>query len=78
MKIKSKRYREVNYSFMKPFSQNFAVLSQRGDVINPKMARKRAQTRISCTNGDAHLQSYFFSQSFPLNIDPLNASFALI
>ena len=34
MKIKSKRYFEVNYSFVKPLSQNFEVLTQRGDVIN--------------------------------------------
>ena len=40
MKIKSKRYFEANYSFMKPLSQNFEVVSQYGDVINPKLARK--------------------------------------
>ena len=50
MKIKSKRYFEVNYSFMDLLFQNFEVLTQRGDVINPKLARKRVQTRISCTN----------------------------
>ena len=33
MKIKSKRYFQANYSFMKPFSQNFEVLTQRGGVI---------------------------------------------
>ena len=38
MKIKSKRYFEVNYLFMKPFSQNFEVLTQRSKVINPKLA----------------------------------------
>ena len=37
----------MNYSFMKTFSQNFEILTQRGDIINPK----RAQTRILCTNG---------------------------
>ena len=33
MKIKSKRYFQADYSFMKPFSQNFEVLTQRGGVI---------------------------------------------
>ena len=32
---------------MEPFSQNFEVLTQRGAVINSKLAL----TRISCTNG---------------------------
>ena len=41
---------------MKPFSENFEILTQRGDVINPKFAWKRAQTRILCTNGDGHVQ----------------------
>ena len=56
MKIKSKRYFKVNYLFMKPFSQSFGDLTQRGDVINPKLARKRAHTRILCTNGDRTLR----------------------
>ena len=30
--------------FMEPFSQNFEVLTQLGDVINPELASKRAQT----------------------------------
>ena len=55
---------------MKPFSQNFEVLTQFGDVITPELTQKRAQTRISCTNGDTNLQMYLFSQSFPLNINP--------
>ena len=38
MKIKSKRYFEVNYSFMKSFSQHFQILTQRGEVINAKLA----------------------------------------
>ena len=38
MKIKSKRYFEVNYSFVKPFSQNIEVLTYCGDVINPILA----------------------------------------
>ena len=49
MKIKSKRYFEVNYSLMKPFSQNFEDLTQYDNVINPKLARNGAQTHISCT-----------------------------
>ena len=52
MKVKSKSYFEVNYSFMKPFSQKFEYLTQCVDVINPKLAQQRAQTRISYTNGD--------------------------
>ena len=42
---------KVNYWFMKSLSQNFEVLTQRANVINPKLTRERAQTRISCTNG---------------------------
>ena len=56
MKIKSKRYFEVNYLFMKPFTQNFEVLTQRGDVINPKLAPKRVQTCISYTNTDKKMK----------------------
>ena len=52
MEIKSKRYFEVNYLFMKPFSQSFEVLTQRSDVINPKLDQKRTQIRISCTYDD--------------------------
>ena len=56
MKIESKRYFEVNYLFMKLFSQNFEVLTQRGDVINSKLAPKRTQTRISGINGDKKMK----------------------
>ena len=49
MEIKSKRYFEINYSFMKPSSQNFEVLTQNNDLINPKLSRKKVQTCISCT-----------------------------
>ena len=49
MKIKRKRYFQVNYSFMKVFSQK--VLTQCGDVINLILAWKRAQTCVSCTKG---------------------------
>ena len=52
MKVNSKGKFEVRYSFLKPLSQNLEVLTQRGDVINPKLARKRTQTCISRTNGD--------------------------
>ena len=52
MRIKSKRYFQVNNSFMKLFSQNFEALTQCCNVINPELARKRIQTGISCTNGD--------------------------
>ena len=32
---------------MKASSQNFEILTQHGDVINPKLAKKREQTQIS-------------------------------
>ena len=41
---------------MKPFSQTFEILTQFGDVINPKLARKRVQNRISCTDGDRKMK----------------------
>ena len=41
---------------MKPFSQNFEVLTQLGDIINPTLARKRVLTGISCTNGDRKIK----------------------
>ena len=41
---------------MKPFLQNVEVLAQCGDVINPKLAQKRAQTCILCTNGDRKMK----------------------
>ena len=47
LKIKGKRYFEVNHSFVKASSQNFEILTQYGDVINPKLAQKREQTQIS-------------------------------
>ena len=56
MKIKSKRYFSVNYSFTKPFCRNFEVLNQPGDVINPKWTQKRAQTHILCTYGDRKMK----------------------
>ena len=78
MKVKSKRHFEVNYSFMKPFSQNFEVLTQLGDVINPKLARKRTQSRISSANGDRKMKikskrnfelSYSFMKLFSGNLE---------
>ena len=56
MRIKSKRYFQDNYSFMKPFSQNFEVFTQCCDIIYPKLPRKRIQTGISCTNGDRKIK----------------------
>ena len=49
-------YFEVNYSFMKLFFQNLKFWLEYGDVINPKLARKRAQTRISSTDGDREMK----------------------
>ena len=46
----------MNYSSMKPFSKKIEVLTQRRDVINPKSARKRVQTGISCTNSDRKIK----------------------
>ena len=40
VKIKSKSYFEVNYSFMKPFSQNFEDLTQRHHRHQPKISLK--------------------------------------
>ena len=40
MKIKRKIDFGMNHSFMKSFSRNFEVLTQSGDVINPKFAQK--------------------------------------
>ena len=80
MKIKSKWYFEMNYSFMKLFSQNFEVLTQTCDIINPKLARKRAQTGISCTNGDWKMKikskrnfevRYSFMKLFTQNLEIL-------
>ena len=80
MKIKRRRYFKVNYAFMKTFSQNFEVLTQRGEVINPKLARKRAQTRMSCTNGDRKMKiknkrnfkvRYSFMKLFSRNLESL-------
>ena len=40
IKIKSRKYFEMIYSFMKPFSQNTEVLTERGDVIDSKWVQK--------------------------------------
>ena len=56
MKVNSKEKLGGKYLFSKPLSQNFEVLSPRGDVINPKFARKKAQTLISCTNGERKMK----------------------
>ena len=47
---------------MKPFSQRFEVLTQLGDVINPKLARKRAQTCTSCASGDRKMKMKSFQK----------------
>ena len=56
IRIKSKRYFQVSYSFMKPISQNFEVLTQCCTIINTKLAQKRIQTGISGTNGDKKIK----------------------
>ena len=40
MKANSKWKFEAKCSFFKPLSQNFEVLTPRGDIINPKMGQK--------------------------------------
>ena len=47
MQIKSVRYFEVSYAFMKLFSKTFEVLSKRGDVIQPKIGLKKGKFRYS-------------------------------
>ena len=89
-KIKSKRRSfEMKYSFMKPLSQNFEVLTQSNlvNVINPKLARKRTQTRISCTNVDRKIKiknkknskvRYSFMKLFSRNLEILAPCFDVI
>ena len=55
---------------MEPFPQNFEVLTQRGDVINPKFARKRTQTCLLCTNGDRKMKIKI-KRDFEVIIDSL-------
>ena len=55
MKVNSKGKLEVKYSFFEPLSQNFEVLTSRGDVINPKMSQK-SPIGISCTNDDRKMK----------------------
>ena len=40
MKIESKRYFQVSYSFIRPFSKYFQVLAQCGVLVNPRLAKK--------------------------------------
>ena len=40
MKVNNKGKCEVKYSFLKLLSQNFEVLTLRGDVSNPKIGQK--------------------------------------
>ena len=49
MIVNNKEKSEVKYSFLKPLSQNFEVLTPGGSVINPKMVRK-VQIGVSGTN----------------------------
>ena len=62
---------------MKPFFQNFEVLTQCCDVINIKLARKKIQTGICCTNGDRKMKiknkknfkvRYLFMKLFSRNL----------
>ena len=41
---------------MKSFPKKFKVLTQRFDVINAKLARKKVETGISCTNSDTKIK----------------------
>ena len=76
MKVNSKKKFEGKHSFLKPLSQNFVVLTPRGDVINPKTGQK-VKICISSTYVDRKMKikpkSYFeinysfmkpFSQNF--------------
>ena len=56
MKIKSKKYFAVNYSFMKPFSQNLSFWLSMMTLSTQNWLEKRVQTRISCTNGDRKMK----------------------
>ena len=47
MKIKRKKYFEVNYYFMKLLSQNFEVLAQRGDVISKIGSKKVIKVELN-------------------------------
>ena len=40
MKVNNKEKFEVQYFFLKPLSQNFKVLTHRGDFINSKMGQE--------------------------------------
>ena len=40
MKVNSKGKLEVKYSFLKPLSQNFLVLTPRGESSNEKLVKK--------------------------------------
>ena len=66
----------MNNSFLKPLSQNFEVLTPRGDIINPKMDQNDPNI-VSCINVGRKMKikkkSYFelkysfmapFSQNF--------------
>ena len=73
-KLKSKRYFEVNYSFMEPFSQSFEVLTQCGDIINTKLAWKGLKliSHILTLSWGICLWNYFSDERISefWNIDP--------
>ena len=80
MKIKSEKLFHVDYSLMKPLSQNVEILTQQEDIINSISAWTRVQTRISCTNDDKKMKiknkrnfevSYLFMKLFPRNLEIL-------
>ena len=66
MKVNSKGKFEMEYSFLKPVSQNFEVLIQCGDVINPQLPRKRAQICISCVNDDRKINGDKSKKNFEM------------
>ena len=49
MKVNNKEKFEVKYSFLKPLSQNFEVLTSCGDI-------KKVQIGVSCTNLDRKMK----------------------
>ena len=80
MKVNSKGKFEVKYSFLKSLSQNYEVLTLRGDVINPKKWVKKVQIGISRTNVDGKMKikskryfevNYSFMKSFSQNFEVL-------
>ena len=70
--MKSKRYCETVRRIIHLWTLSLKILEvlfQLGDVINPKLAWKRARTGILCTSDDTNLWMHLLLQSFPLNIN---------